>query len=141
MGERKIVVIKQGGFVILEALIAIVVMAVALTALMQALMNNARVINTVQDYGKAWLLINEKLGEKTLFDTTIVPLLNQPAAKPLERFTYDLEFKSINQESWQGLERAEMSVAWIDGKQRVVNLRTILPDDNSTQTTRSVFYN
>jgi len=130
------------GSVIAEALIAVVVMSVGITVLMQALMNNARVVDAAQDYGRAWILLNEKLEEKVHFDKLNVSIKRQVANKPLERFEYDLTFKKITQDHWSGLNQLDIAVSWPnENKRRQVSLRTILPNDNTTQTSQSIFYN
>lgn len=130
------------GSVLLEALIAVVVMAVGLTALMQALMNSSRVISEVQDYGRAWILINEKFQEKYIFDKTNVSYEHHQAVAPLERFEDTVHFTALTQEPWSGLTQMDITVTWHNGNNnRSIGLRTLLSNDNTNQTTKSIFYN
>ncbi len=129
------------GSVLAEALVAVVLMAVGMTALMQALMNSAHVVNEAQDYGRAWLLINEKLQEKIFIDKSNVADQHKAVA-PFDRFEYNVGLKTLVQQPWTGLKQLDIAVVWTDGKNdRRVGLTTLLPNDNTTQTTKSIFYN
>ncbi len=130
------------GSLILEAVIAVVVMAIGLTTLMQALMNNANVVNSAQEYGRAWLIINEKLQEKVFFDKTNISLENQAVDAALPRVKYDQTFKTLTQEPWIGLKQLDLSLHWANNANtRSLSIRTILPNDDTQQTKQSLFYN
>lgn len=123
---------RNGGMLLLESLIAVVIFAVGITAILQSLMNNVRIGAITGQYAEAVFLLNESLGAEQ-FQSVV---LDHPG------FDYQVKIQKLQQEPWEELKQLDLSVSWPKGaNQRRIALRTILPDDHVTQTIKSIFYN
>ena len=133
---------KIKGSVLAEALMAVVIMSVSVTVIMQSLMNNLRYTQVHQDYSRALFLLEDKLEEAFCFKVADVfnPKLAVP--EPLARFYYAMDMKDLIQEPWLGLKQLDLAVHWPSGtKDRSLDVRIFLPDDHTQTKTTTTFYN
>lgn len=109
---------KQGA-ILLEALLAVMILAVALTAIVQAMMSGLRAAVTSVEYLRAASLLESVMVEKFLAKAEGVKSQSRTAFEaPYDRYQYAVEMSDENDPLYKDLKlrRLECSVAWPAGK-------------------------
>lgn len=118
------------GFVLLEAVLAIVLMAVGMAVIMQALMQNARLINTFGEYSVASLVIKEKFQEKTVLKPKNTSTQTKPLSGILGKFAVRQEYKMPTTSQWEGFKQVEIQVMWPNPQaKRHIGLMVMVPNE------------
>ena len=102
------------GSLLLESLLAVTILSVSLTLIIQSLVSSSRGIAYNTKYMIAMLLLDDKMNElmaKRATDESLETEGNFP--KPFEHYQYHLETKTM--EEIKGLSEVTLSVSWTSG--------------------------
>ena len=131
------------GSILIEALAAVVIISISLTLIMQSFAGNFRATVLHQDYAKALVLLENRLDQSAV--VTAADLVANPDAhcpEPMERFNCKAKLSDLNDATFEGLKRLDMTVAWPSGKKdKELSVTTFLKTEDVKQETKSVFYN
>ena len=129
------------GFALIEALLSVVVMAIGLTAVFAAMMQQQKTLSVGGANVIAINALHEKLFEKIFLDPTNVSMEPRQARGYPQGLNIGVDFKKPMGDQWSGVKQMDVMVTWAKADKRQWRLRTLLPDDESTSTKQSVFYN
>lgn len=122
---------NQQGAILLEALLAVTILAVALTAIMQSMLSGLRAAVVSAEYLRAASLLDSVMTEKFLTRPDALTSRDEVEAKePYERYKYSVRVSDENDPLFQdlNLKRLETSVVWPAGKgKRTLSAALILP--------------
>ncbi len=122
---------NQQGAILLEALLAVTILAVALTAIMQSMLSGLRAAVVSAEYMRAASLLDSVMTEQFLTRPDALTSRDEVEAKePYERYKYSVRVSDENDPFFQDLKlkRLETSVVWPAGKgKRTLSAALILP--------------
>ncbi len=122
---------NQQGAILLEALLAVTILAVALTAIMQSMLSGLRAAVVSAEYMRAASLLDSVMTEQFLTRPDALTSRDEVEAKePYERYKYSVRVSDENDPFFQdlNLKRLETSVVWPAGKgKRTLSAALILP--------------
>ncbi len=122
---------NQQGAILLEALLAVTILAVALTAIMQSMLSGLRAAVVSAEYLRAASLLDSVMTEQFLTRPDALTSRDEVEAKePYERYKYSVRVSDENDPLFQdlNLKRLETSVVWPAGKgKRTLSAALILP--------------
>lgn len=122
---------NQQGAILLEALLAVTILAVALTAIMQSMLSGLRAAVVSAEYMRAASLLDSVMTEQFLTRPDALTSRDEVEAKePYERYKYSVRVSDENDPLFQdlNLKRLETSVVWPAGKgKRTLSAALILP--------------
>lgn len=109
---------KNSGFLLIEVLLSVAILAVSLTVISHALMAVYRNSAAARDYSVGSFLLESKMG--ALFQKKNFSCADQETGrfeKPFERFRYSLESFALEKENVSNhLCEAALNVSWPSGK-------------------------
>ena len=108
--------IRSRGSILLEALAAVVIMAVALTAVMGSLASSYRGVVQDQDCSKAVLLLENRLSQVFLKGVSARDVSDQDCPEPWSRFRCRAFVNVPPGLDLRGVKEARLSVLWPAGK-------------------------
>ena len=122
---------NQQGAILLEALLAVTILAVALTAIMQSMLSGLRAAVVSAEYLRAASLLDSVMTEQFLTRPDALTSRDEVEAKePYERYKYSVRVSDENDPLFQdlNLKRLVTSVVWPAGKgKRTLSAALILP--------------
>ena len=122
---------NQQGAILLEALLAVTILAVALTAIMQSMLSGLRAAVVSAEYMRAASLLDSVMTEQFLTRPDALTSRDEVEAKePYERYKYSVRVSDENDPLFQdlNLKRLVTSVVWPAGKgKRTLSAALILP--------------
>lgn len=122
---------NQQGAILLEALLAVTILAVALTAIMQSMLSGLRAAVVSAEYLRAASLLDSVMTEQFLTRPDALTSRDEVEAKePYERYKYSVRVSDENDPLFQdlNLKRLETSVVWPAGKgKRTLSAALLLP--------------
>ena len=122
---------NQQGAILLEAWLAVTILAVALTAIMQSVRSGLRAAVVSAEYLRAASLLDSVMTEQFLTRPDALTSRDEVEAKePYERYKYSVRVSDENDPLFQdlNLKRLETSVVWPAGKgKRTLSAALILP--------------
>jgi Tfp pilus assembly protein PilV len=108
--------LNQKGSILLEALLAVVILATALTAVIQAMMSGLRSTVAAADYLRAANILDQLMIEKFVADSgNSKPVEPTQLAAPYERYQYSVNVSDVDDADLK-LRSVECSVEWPAGK-------------------------
>ena len=122
---------NKRGAILLEALLAVTILAVALTAIMQCMLSGLRAAVVSAEYLRAASLLDSVMTEQFLTKPDSLASRDDVEAKePYERYKYSVRVSDENDPLFQDLKlkRLETSVVWPAGKgKRTLSAALLLP--------------
>jgi len=116
---------NRKGIILVEAIIAVVIMAISLTVIMQSLLGSYRSVTLQKDYTQALLMVENRLA-KYWFNGQDVD--ETGASKSLSKFTY----QSTIAERDMSLKTAALTIQWPVGNgQRKLSVSSLVYVPNS----------
>lgn len=107
---------KNNGGLLLEALLAVVILSVSLTLIIQAMTSSLRATVYTTDYSTALLLMENKLVELMLMNAEDISTGDDVEfAEPNERFQYSVATSDLSTEEAEGVNNVTMEVSWKSG--------------------------
>ena len=105
------------GSVLIEAIAAVVIMAVSLSLILQSFSANYRATVMDQDYSKALILLENRLSG-ILADPTHLPKIipDEHCPLPFERFDYKMSMTKLTEPQFKGIQLLSLAVIWPAGK-------------------------
>lgn len=108
--------LNQKGAILLEALLAVVILATALTAVIQAMMSGLRSTVAAADYLRAANLLDQLMVENFLTDSSnLKPVEPAQLAAMYERYRYSVNVSDVDDTDLK-LRSVECSLEWPAGK-------------------------
>ncbi len=123
------------GSLLIEALLAVVIIAISLTLIIESLASSYRAVILTKDYSQALILLENQLSllaQKGFIEDSINESDSYP--EPFSKYRYDLKTSlsqkadnSFSQEDLGGINKVDLSVSWSTGrKANKVSLLTYL---------------
>ena len=121
---------KKRGSLLIEALLAIVILSVSLTAIIRAIVSAARAGSYSKDYTIAMMLAEDKMFEITREAIQDFDQHKEGRFKaPFEDYSYQLKSKEVLGKNVDNLYEAELTVKWgREGRQKRVSVTTFVID-------------
>jgi len=122
------------GFLLMEVLLVVVIIAVGLTTVISSLSMSLRGIAYVRDYTQAVLLLDNKIGEILLAPQALGDQRGR-FERPDENFHYRIkeqDFDPPTLENLEGLREIEVEVSWPAGKTEKKIQATLLTRKDQT---------
>ncbi len=127
---RSLILKRKAGFLLVETLLAIVILSVSLTLIIQSLGQSARASSYSADYVPAVIILESKLTDLWSQDIDSNDRARFP--KLFDKYSYQLSNVEVSTENQGKISQADLSVEWPVGPARKkINIQTylLLPDD------------
>ena len=133
--ERKI--LNEKGMLLLEAILAVVILTVSLSVIIESLVSGLRATVFTVDYSKALILVDNVMSD-ILRQRTVEPSLVDKAdfPEPDDAFQYQSKTQEIKEAVTESaFQEAQLTVSWRSGqKEQDVSVTTWLRNVPPTQT-------
>jgi len=120
-------ILKSQGALLIEVLLAIMILSVVLTVVMNSFVSSLRATVTTADYSTALSLLDDKMFDVQLQKALETQASSESFPEPYDRFSYDFESKDFGVDSpTKTIQEIDLSVSWTQGKRNNrVNLATL----------------